>query len=369
MGEAIISRATLIPDEVLNPINPVPGYCVLVLTVKDSSGEIVPNASIKCTDGSASYTYNTNEKGKVRFTTNSGQVNILMYNKLTNNIYMADQANTYINSIEAPIGLVQNIEAKYNRLNSTIMFYPSSNGKYKFMDTDYVTMDIASGGGGGGGCGYCWADNPDGGPSYIGFGCGGGGGGGGIIRSINADVLKTEIYPLFVSSGGIGGSGIRNNYGGAASGSNGGSAGVSSFLNYSVNGGGGGGGGYGDYYGDNRPGKAGTSPSGGGKGGIGRSSYNRANSGRVNGTNGSKGNNNYGGGGAGGGGNGGGSSAGYTYYEFGGNPGGGGWKYTGSSYTYSMDGSTGGGGAGGNTSRLSGGKGGDGYISIICYKR
>lgn len=228
MAECVISRATVIPEEVLNPINPVQGYCIYVAKVQDSSGKPIANLNVQCKDGSQTFNYATNEKGKVRFSTNSGSVNIYINNVLSNGVILVDQDRINANKQAAPVGTVINANFKLNYVNNTII---KTNNVFQFRDTSLVDMWLC-GGGGGGGSALKYDDSTYGNQHTY-----GGGGGGGAIRSFN-NILVTvgEKYPAYAGGGGSAGKYIDD----YNSGSNGSSGGTTSFLNKSAIGGGGG---------------------------------------------------------------------------------------------------------------------------------
>lgn len=226
MGESLLSRSTLIPEEILNPIDPVAGYCVMVIRVKDYNNKPIPGLRVTCNAGTQALNYNTNEKGAVMFTINNGMANVFLNNFLNNNVRICDYGARWVNSIEAPVGTVQNINYQLNRLSNTRL--TSGNYNYIFRDTKLVDLSISGGGGGGGG-GYAeWVDQTSGW-----FYAGGAGGSGYTNSKTNISVDINQVYPLYIGRGGSGG------YTGETPG-RGGAGGTSSFLGVSAAGGAGG---------------------------------------------------------------------------------------------------------------------------------
>lgn len=203
MAEALLSRSTTIPDEILNPIDPVPGYCVLVVKVKDYDNKSIPGLKITCTAGTQNLTYNSNEKGAVMFTINNGMANIFLNNFLNNNVRICDYGFRWENNIEAPVGTVQNIEYQLTRLTSTNL--TSGNFNYIFKDTKFVSINLSGGGGGAGGGAYLNYGSTR--PMY-GSSSGGAGGAGYTAIKDNISVSNGRIYNLSVGAGGRGGTGI-----------------------------------------------------------------------------------------------------------------------------------------------------------------
>ena len=266
MGEAILTRTTTIPDEILNPINPVPGACILNFKVVDSDNKPVGGMPVTCKDGSLTYTYNTNDTGIVRFTTNSGQCNLTFSNTLNNKVRVLDHATLVQNMVEAPVGTVVNDTIKLNYLTSASL---SGTGKAMFLTTNFININLAGGGGGGGGAvdGTMW----DGDGSWHEMKANGGSGGTGQGKSINnISIVKNEIYNFSYGYGGRGGSKAsaddNNTYAGSGA-----TGGTSYFGSYSSVGGGGGSGAYVELDKFSHPraynGKSGSSYSGGGYGG------------------------------------------------------------------------------------------------------
>lgn len=232
MGEALISRTSTIPDEVLNPINPVEGYCVLVPTIFDSSGKPIESCKVTCIDGDRTFTYNTNSKGKVLFTVNSGSVNLFINNSYANNSIMLDQRSAWYNQTEAAIGTVsnQNFTLEYQgSVNVT------KNGNYAFVVTNFISGVIAGAGGGGGG----WNKAYDSEYGWM-YGNGGRGGSGGSPTLNNFAVSKNATYRFIIGSGGYAGSDNYNVGGFPRGASAGGSGGTTTAFNRSATGGGGG---------------------------------------------------------------------------------------------------------------------------------
>lgn len=231
MGESLLSRSTLIPEEILNPIDPVAGYCVMVIRVKDYNNKPIPGLRVTCNAGTQALNYNTNEKGAVMFTINNGMANIFLNNFLNNNVRICDYGARWVNSVEAPVGTVQNINYQLNRLSNTNL--TSGNYNYIFRDTSSINFVLSGGGGGGGGGGYVEYNTSSGWRAY-----GGDGGRGYTNKQYNIAIDKNQIYVLNLGAGGRGGRG--NTAKGTAEGSNGYSGSTSVFMGFYAAGGSGG---------------------------------------------------------------------------------------------------------------------------------
>lgn len=238
MGECIITRPTFVPDEVLNPINPVPGYCVLVCTVKDSKGEAVSNLKIRYDSGTANLDYVTNEKGMALFTINSLSANILVNNYYNNGTRILDYDSKWYNQIEAPIGMVQKTNTNISRANSSNI---TKNDSFIFRDAKSVNFVLSGGAGGKGGTSTTHSNKT--GFTWTGYG---GSGGRGYTNRVNGLAVDTnQSYSVTLGKKGSNG---RDATG--ASGQSdyeiagtGGTGGTSTFLSYSAIGGSGGNGG------------------------------------------------------------------------------------------------------------------------------
>lgn len=224
MAECIIARGGSVQQEQI-PVTS--DRCSVLITVRDSNKEIIPNLSVHCKDGDNWYNYHANEKGQVLFMVNSGAANVTAWNFSINQSFkFADQGPNTIN-IDCPAGQVvkRDIElgicsflsgvGTTNNIYSSGMIY---NGSYYFKHFNHVNAFIGAGGGGGGGNG---------------IGClnGGGGGAGGAIQRNNIMINKNTPYKFYIGSGGYGASGD------SGQGSTGGST---SAFGYSVVGGTGG---------------------------------------------------------------------------------------------------------------------------------
>lgn len=324
MAEAIITRSTVIPEDVLNPIYPVEGRHVILATLKTDKGSIVQDYEINCTDGSTVYNYKTDMNGQVKFSCNSGSANIYVSNVFNGAQYI--DFPCFWTNVSAPVG-------DTSRLNITLpqqRFTEFITSKiFKCIENRVVDNIILVGGGGGGGSGYNMEYSDD---NYENVG--GGGGGSGYMNIYNGPINleKNNIYNIFIGSGGVGGKPRSDVSGGA--GANGNSGGTTSLLNMSMSAKGG----WGGHYAWKN-----STPSGGagglGSGGSGSSGV------PTNGTNSSI---NFAGGGGGGGGH---------YYSSYSNTGNGGSPYGGRGTLYSSsasisskvakDGTRGGGGGGG----------------------
>ena len=268
MAEALLSRSTTIPEEILNPIDPVAGYCVMVIRVKDYNNKPIPGLRVTCNAGTQALNYNTNEKGAVMFTINNGMANIFLNNFLNNNVRICDYGARWVNSVEAPVGTVQYINYQLNRLNTTKL--TSGNYNYIFKDAKFINLNISGGGGGGGGGVYLNYGSTR--PMY-GSGYGGAGGSGYTAVKNNISVSNATIYSLSIGSGGHGGSGRSGHTSSDGTvASKGGTGGTTRFSNIlSANGGGGGSAGGHDWSSGFYNGSKGTGGSGA-SGGAGSSS-------------------------------------------------------------------------------------------------
>ena len=200
MGEALISRATVIPEELLDPIYPVAGACVLSVKIVDSLNNPIENVPVTCKDGSYSYTYNTNNKGMTRFTTNSGQPSIFLNNNLSNSARILDHSSYWYNNIEGPIGSVVNKTFNMPYLSGLSISGGIGSGTEInknifygiFLATNYVSGNLRGGGGGGGGGIGAWLYSQHG--NEIGGANGGNGGRGNQVIFNNIPVVK--VRPL-----------------------------------------------------------------------------------------------------------------------------------------------------------------------------
>lgn len=229
MAEAIITRSTLIPEDVLNPIYPVEGRHVILATLRTDKGSIVQDYEINCTDGSAVYNYKTDMNGQVKFSCNSGSANIYVSN-VFNGVQYIDFPCFWTN-VSAPVGDTSRLNINLPQQKFTEFI---TNKNFKVMENRTASDIILVGGGGGGGSGYYDGD-------VYGFG---GGGGGGCINvytdeAFNTKFIKNNIYRFYVGSGGSGGY-TRN----IVSRNNGNSGGTSYIENMNMSASGGSGGKY-----------------------------------------------------------------------------------------------------------------------------
>lgn len=234
MGEALLSRSTTIPEEVLDPIYPTPGICSILLTVKDSLNYPAVNMMVNCKDGPSWYNYITNEKGQVLFSTNSGSANISIINKLANGAIVLDQkemsidiaapTSTVIRNTVTLTGYADSEEINFTTPGSDYHVpYFINGGQYTFLVSSKIDLFLGGGGGGGGASGRSTTG-------------GTGGGAGGAILRTNVPVNKGEVYTGYLGSGGAAG---RQNYDFTVN-EPAGSGGTTSFMSYSAAGGAGG---------------------------------------------------------------------------------------------------------------------------------
>ncbi len=242
MGECLIARGG---SSIKDPLDDIPitaGYCTILATLKDSTGNICPNTQLKCKDGTRWYNYTTNEAGMALFKCNSGSANFTPNNFInSNDAYAVDQLPVTIN-IDAVVGTKIAKEIKFRKVNTRYNNYISKN--IIFKDTEYI-KNVFIVGGGGAGDGGSYSDSGN-------YCTGGGGGGGAANFAENIPIVKEQIYSLYVGRGGK--SGLYN---GTQNCANGNSGETTSAFGLSANGGGGaysynkGIGGYGLYKGGN----------------------------------------------------------------------------------------------------------------------
>ena len=323
MAEAIVSRYTHIPEDVMDPIPVTPSTHGIKVTLKDPEGMAMVDWPINCKDGSNWYNYKTNEKGQTIFSITSGAANISINNY--NGQYQILDFNAKNINVDAPIGMTTRLNVQLDHGANFYDFERSKLFEFRYQRTGNIA--IVGGGGGGGGGDSTGSD--DGSIETLGAG-----GGAGYMNTYNDQALSGQ-YNFIVGAGGAGGQ--RGNYGGAG--------GTSYIVNtsYRANGGGGGEGGW-------------TGRFSGGKGGLG------------NGGNGGEYDTNYNGGKSpvnfAGGGGAGGSSRGKGGSPYGAN--------SNASGQQGLPGSRGGGGSGSGIltfgSSYTGGRGGSGLLRInIIY--
>lgn len=263
MAECIIARGGSYRSGEANiPITS--DRCSVLVTIKDSTGNVITDSSVHCNDGGTWYNYHTNNRGQVLFMTNSGQVDISAWNfSLNQNCRYFDQNARFSNNIDTPVGTVKNINlaltkgpSAFNKAgivtgdsnlsSMTSNIYDFSNiwmNNYKFFVYNYANIKLVGGGGGG---------------TYGHSGIGGGGGGGGGAAYINdISINHNRMYKFSLGDGGKAGWYQDSSYAQASSG------GTTSAFGYVANGGGGG-------YGNN-----------GGREGRG-TTYNGGNGGNIN---------------------------------------------------------------------------------------
>lgn len=204
MGESILTRASGTAGTIV-PV--IPGYHVVLVTLKDSTGTPIPGMRVNCKDGTQYFDYLTNEKGKTMFSTNSGSINLYAPTVFPNNTIIIDHKPVYKNMIDCPVGLSSSIELKMQGYNDgeNIVFSQSGtlkssqppyfvqNANYIFLSTSRVDLGVGGGGGGGGSGGY-W-DND----AY------GGGSGGELRTQYGIGISKGYIYSGWLGDGGFGG--------------------------------------------------------------------------------------------------------------------------------------------------------------------
>ena len=208
MSEAIISRRGSFQTETI-PI--VPGYSSVVVQVTGLNGEPMEGMQVHCIDGGSSYVYNTNNRGKTLFMTNSGQCNIIAtnVNALAGHNY-TDLSNENMNMVEAVVGTSKQINIQLGGINAKSSSSPGSVTFY-FRYNHYVSGWVAGAGG-------------QGGRTSRTNRIGGGGGGGAKTMFNDYKVTKDTAYSGYIGSGGY------YNSGGASGGS-------SSIFGYVANGG------------------------------------------------------------------------------------------------------------------------------------
>lgn len=226
MGEAILTRSTTIPEEILNPIYPVEGRHVLLVTLRDPEGQLMQNYPVLCNDGGTSYTYTTNENGQTKFSCNSGAANIYVNNY--NGEYQYLDIVARWTNVDAPIGDTSRINIGLT--NGSKLYDFTSSKKFAFWKEKVCDLYIVGGGGGGGAGDRTGSDDGD-----I-YAYGGGGGAGYMNNYLNQNLKST--YSFIAGSGGTAG-----NSGGTNSGGTGGTSYIQN-TSYSAVGGSGGEGGW-----------------------------------------------------------------------------------------------------------------------------
>ena len=244
MAECIIARGGSYGGGSNEPPIIADKHTILV-TVRDSAGDILSGTSVDCYDGGLWYNYHTNDKGQVLFVTNSGTAYISAQNFSRNEAYkFLDQDSIIDYQVDAPVGLssVVNLNLTYrNNQEFTSMssdIYESNtpimyDGNYKVRVANYANLFL---GGAGGGAAGSMGRSKGANDTYW-LTAGGGGGGGGITIANNINLNKSITYTGFVGIGGLGGdwsNGSPHTFSGNAGGS-------SSFFGFIANGGGGGG--------------------------------------------------------------------------------------------------------------------------------
>lgn len=323
MAEAIVSRYTRLPEDVIDPIPVTPSTHGIKVTLKDPEGMAMVDWPINCKDGSNWYNYKTNDKGQTIFSITSGAANISINNY--NGSYQLLDFNAKNINVDAPIGMTTRLNVQLDQGANFYEFTRSKLFGFRYQRTGNIV--IVGGGGGGGAGGITGSDDDD-------IYAVGAGGGAGYLSTYN-DQSLSGLYNFIVGTGGAGG---RRE-------SSGSSGGTSYIVNtsYSANGGAGGEGGW-------------TGRFNGGKGGLGKGGDGGEYATNYNGGNSSV--NFAGGGGAGG------SSSGKGGSPYGANPN--------TSGQQGLSGSRGGGGSGSGAlsygSSYTGGRGGSGLLRInISY--
>ena len=209
----------------------VPGYSSILVTVRDSEGNLLPELSVHCKDGDNWYNYHTNNKGQVLFMTNSGSANITAWNFSINGNYKWIDQSPVTQNIDAPASSSNLVNINLPFQNNFYATSMSSNiyldcfsGNYKFRVANNANLFI----GGAGGGPSVQADG--------GIGAGGGAGGAYIVNSIK--VNKNQNYQFYIGTGGMYGSSTTDGHNYYYH--NGESGGSSSAFGYSATGGSGG---------------------------------------------------------------------------------------------------------------------------------
>ena len=211
-----------------------PDRSTILVTIRDSNGQLFEDLSVHCKDGDAWYNYHTNENGQCLFMVNSGSANITAWNFSISGDYKWIDQNLVNKNIDAPVGMITNININMGKITGERNYLRMSNNIYygdnylyntiRFRDTVQITnLFLGGAGGGGGGASYNLSVNNS-----------GGGGGGGITIQSKVSINKNSNYLLYVGSGGRGG----NNW--DADWINGTAGGTTSAFGYSATGGGGG---------------------------------------------------------------------------------------------------------------------------------
>ena len=256
MGEALISRAGGGVGE--DPLPVVTNGHVILATLTDFDGNIMPGYIINCKDGSTWYNYTTNEKGQALFTSNSGSCNFTVFNNI--GARYLDFNTSYMN-IDAPLGQTSRYNLTINKTIGTIYLTTSANYRFILPRNDINTT--LCGGGGGGGGGKHWSDEYDT-KDLV-----GGRGGSGYVNNPSLNFQSNINYYASIGSGGAGGH--SDEYWMSSYAQNGFSGGTTTFAGSSAIGGGGGQGVNSKWYTPSAgAGGPGLSPYGiGGSGGVG----------------------------------------------------------------------------------------------------
>ena len=179
----------------------VPGYCSILVTVKDETDAPVANIATVYSDGENTYEYFTNERGQTLFTTNKGQCNIVARNYTnTKDFRYADIAFGYANNVPCVISSVYNCNitmpnrTEYSYIHDFCKIDSEglySSVQFRFNHTLGNGSFIGGAGGGGSGGGN--------GAEY------GSGGGGGELKYLNQIQVNTNtLYNFYIGDGGRG---------------------------------------------------------------------------------------------------------------------------------------------------------------------
>ena len=228
MAEAIVSRYTRLPEDVIDPIPVTPSTHGIKVTLKDPEGKAMVDWPINCKDGSNWYNYKTNEKGQTIFSITSGAANISI-NNYNGQYQILDMSSKNIN-VDAPIGMTTRLNVQLDR---GPVFHEFTSSKLFELRYERNTNITIVGGGGGGARGESSQDEDHDWSYYY-----GGGGGAGYMNNYTKNMKG--VYNFVVGDGGAGGK--RDSGGGLIYGDAGNSGGTSYIVNTDIRANGGGGG-------------------------------------------------------------------------------------------------------------------------------
>ena len=202
MGEALISRAGGGVGE--DPLPVVTNGHVILATLTDFDGNIMPGYIINCKDGSTWYNYTTNDKGQALFVITSGSANFTVYNSI-NSQYPYIDFNHKTVDVDAPVMSSTRLNIKLDRFTGEKVF--RSTTRFKLLKAGTFNIHIAGGGGGGT---YTYGRSGSDEGDYYSYGAGGGNG---RWQNNSVAFLANTGYTVQIGSGGSGGKATWNGKG------------------------------------------------------------------------------------------------------------------------------------------------------------